>query len=122
MGDYTRGLRPSAVESLGDFLDAELLRVQRAFDVPTTIRTITASTTALPSDLLLKGDSTAGVVTLTLPPPSKNRTLHVKKIDASANVVTVASSDLIDGAASVNLTTQYDSLSFMADGETWSIF
>jgi hypothetical protein len=121
MNTYVRGLRPSSKESLGQFIDIELLKLERAFDIPSDIRTIDASEDVLPSDLFVKVDATAGVVTVALPSPTKNRTLHVKKIDASANAVTVASADLIDGAASVNITAQYDSLSFMADGETWSI-
>lgn len=31
---YSRGLRPSTPESLGDFIDTELLKLQQALDLP----------------------------------------------------------------------------------------
>ena len=125
---YTRGLRPSRPESLGDFLDTEFLKLQQALaDVstgtvgPSEVRTVTTSGSYASDDLLVKVNATGGAVTITLPSPDEGVVCNVKKIDASANAVIVASAALIDGAASVNTTIQWESLSFAADGTTWSI-
>lgn len=56
-------------------------------------------------------DATAGNVTITLPATTSitGRRYEIKKVDATANVVTIQpdAGDTIDGAASYNLTAQY---------------
>ncbi len=74
-------------------------------------------------DDVLMVDATGGAVVVTTPSVLSlrkaylNRRLTVKKIDASANVVTVTAfaGDLIDGAATVALTSQYDSTTITND-------
>ena len=61
----------------------------------------------------------------TLPPASTSlgRSLTVKKVDATANTVTVDGngSDLIDGAFTKVITVQYEAYTFVCDGSSWSI-
>lgn len=78
-------------------------------------------------DAVILGDATGGVVTVSLPAASaqSGRRLSVKKIDASANKVTVvaAGGDLIDGAATEDLLAQYDAVTIVSDGvSAWYIF
>jgi hypothetical protein len=68
-------------------------------------------------------DATAGSVAVTLLPASKFRRkiLSVKKIDSSANTVTVTpnGTEEIDGASSKVLTSQYDKVTIHSDGANW---
>lgn len=70
-------------------------------------------------------DATAGAITITLPDPTDIAgQLHiVKKIDASANAVTIVSTGAtgIDGVASIALAAQWDAVQVMAVGTTWYI-
>ena len=97
-------------------------RIRTGFD----LRTITVSETLQlfwPWTLLLV-DSTAGSVTITLPAAqdSKGYTVQVKKLIA-ANTVTLDaySAELIDGAATLAWTTQYQSYFIVCDGTGWVI-
>lgn len=67
----------------------------------------------------------SGAVTITLPGagPTEGRTMTVKKIDASANAVTIdgAGSETIDGAATKSLATQYKAYTLLSNGTAWSI-
>jgi hypothetical protein len=71
-------------------------------------------------------DATSGNITLSLPPATgcDGFDIVVKKIDSSANAVTidVAETDgTIDGQASIVIDAQYDSYSFVCDGSNWWI-
>jgi hypothetical protein len=71
-------------------------------------------------------DATAAAVTITLPLAENQiaRDYTIKKVDAGANTVTVqaSGSDLIDGAASVTLSAQYDSVTVKSNGDgIWDI-
>ena len=67
-----------------------------------------------------------GSRTLTLYAASGNsgRQVKVKKIDSSANTVTIDgnSSEQIDGATTQVISAQYTSLSLVCDGSNWHIF
>jgi hypothetical protein len=67
----------------------------------------------------------ANIFTLTLPDAVSGigKELTIKKIDASANAVIVDgnSTQLIDGELTHELTTQYDSINVISDGENWWI-
>lgn len=73
---------------------------------------------------LFRCDATAGAVVLDLPDAEdfSSRILHFKKID-SANTVTIQGigGQTIDGAADFDLTTQWDSVTIISDGENWLI-
>jgi hypothetical protein len=88
----------------------------------TDIQTVTGNTTALNSNTRYLVDASAGPVTITLPEASgSNKTeITVKKIDATANTVTVLAEtvkpDFIDGSPSIVLTTQNQSIMAVCNG------
>jgi len=92
-----------------------------AFDVQDTLTA--DATLILPAySTQVDVDTTSGNVTVTLPGALKNigRRVEITKTVA-ANTLTVASSDLIDGSATVAWTTQWTSRSFISRGDTWRI-
>ena len=70
-------------------------------------------------------DATGGAFAVTLPPAAElpGWPFRVKKVDASANAVTVTASgtDLIDGAATYALAVQYQSVTIQSTGTGWVI-
>jgi len=85
--------------------------------------------TLLLTDDIVLVDASGGAVIITLLNPSlvlANRAVspfNIKKIDASANAVTVSSAQNIDGAATFSLAVQYQSLTVSIDdtGATYFI-
>lgn len=88
-------------------------------DVPVTIVTTNITLTADYKVWLV--NATSGAVTITLPAANINsgRVYHIKKIDTSANAVTIVGT--IDDAASRILTSQYDSIKVIFNAIAWSI-
>lgn len=89
-----------------------------------TFRTVTASETLTAQDDVVLADATSGAITLTLPPVTDGyKEFCVKKIDASANAVTIDGdgSETIDGATTLVLASQYDTAKFASDGTEWWI-
>ena len=84
--------------------------------------TKTSNYTASNGDCVL-ADASSEAITITLPSPSNNAIVNVKKIDSSANVVTVEpnGSETIDGSSSKTIDTQYESYTFISDGTNWYI-
>lgn len=70
-------------------------------------------------------DATSGAITLTLPAASSfvGQMFWFKKIDASANAVTIsrAGSDTIDGATTYVLSTQYKYVELISNGTAWYV-
>jgi hypothetical protein len=100
------------------------------------ISTKTTTYQALETDHTLLADATAGEFTITLPAvvsnlagPSGNinrslgRILVIKKIDVSANAVTIDgnASETIDGATTLDLTTQWQSVTLQCNGTAWFV-
>lgn len=87
------------------------------------IRTITTTPTITASDHTLLCDATGAAIPIALPAAStlSGRVLAFKKIDATANTVTLAADgvDLIDGAATLAITGQYDSYTIQSNGAGW---
>lgn len=85
----------------------------------------TANYTVLASDSIVTADATSGAITMTLPTAVgiAGRQYTIKKTDASANAVTVAttSSQTIDGVASSALSAQYSFIILVSDGANWSV-
>ena len=81
-------------------------------------RHLTATATLFPSDEIVTVDTAAGNVTLTLPGAAGCRGLQlsVKRLSAGGNTLTVAAagSDLIDGAGTALLPSQYDVVTLVA--------
>jgi len=70
-------------------------------------------------------NATGGAITINLPAAAgvTSRIYHIKKIDSSANTVTIDGSgaETIDGATTVVLTAQYESRLIVSDGSNWHI-
>ena len=90
-----------------------------------SVTSVSANYTINANDSIVLVDATGGAITITLPIAleSEQKRLTVKKIDASANSVTVASqgASLIDGAATKALAAQYVSFDFTAFNGNWYI-
>jgi len=74
-------------------------------------------------DLLVLVDATGGPIDLTLPRADGwgGKRYCIKKIDSSANAVTISttSSQTIDGSATQTLTSENETLDIVADNENW---
>jgi hypothetical protein len=84
----------------------------------------TANYTATASDSTILCDATSGSITITLPAASGlSRVYVVKKIDSSANTVVIDpnASELIDGATTLTLSTQWSGKQFQSNGTSWFV-
>ncbi|NJO48241.1 MAG: hypothetical protein HC840_00835 [Leptolyngbyaceae cyanobacterium RM2_2_4] len=93
---------------------------------PVAISIKTGNYTAMLSDNVLLADATGGAIILTLPSAASatGQVFFFKKIDASVNVVTVKGNltELIDGANTFLINTQYASVTVVSDGtQFWVI-
>jgi hypothetical protein len=87
----------------------------------TTYNVVAKSTnyTASNGDIVLCTTTTAGF-TVTLPTPTVDSLISVKKVSSDAHVVTVSpSSGQVEGASTMTITTQGDCADFAADGTNW---
>jgi len=83
--------------------------------------TVTSDYTASKGDIVLV-DASSGAVTVTLPSPDKNTIVAIKKIDSSANAVTIdAGTSTIDGSSTVQITGQNDVYLLVGDGSDWRV-
>lgn len=97
--------------------------------IPSGIRLISSADSpysVINADLYVSANAASGAITVNLPTAASNecRVIHIKKIDTSANVVTVAAggSDDIEGVASLTLPTQFESVALYSNGSTrWHI-
>ena len=110
-----------------DLLEAMLMNMSDIYTSGENRFTVVDATTSLTagSSQIILVDATAGAVTVTLPAIAdapKYRYI-IKKIDSSANWVTVDAdgSETIDGALTMVISTQYDAPSFVPHGTEWSI-
>lgn len=89
------------------------------------VTTTAASYTVTSNDCIVLADATGGAITVTLQAAdqAKKKRIMIKKIDASANAVTIAAagSDTIDGASTDSLPIQYDTMELASDGANWFI-
>lgn len=87
--------------------------------------TKTANYTATLDDHTIACNASGGAFTITLPLASGaiGQILNIKKIDSSANAITVdgASAETIDSGATASLTVQYESITVQSDGTEWWI-
>lgn len=84
-------------------------------------RSVTGDTSVVDADHILLVDATAGPVTISLPPATVGRTLAIKKLDSSANAVTIAANgaETIDDAATMVISTQYHSRTLWGVAGAW---
>jgi len=85
------------------------------------IRTITASATLASSDYTVLVNAATVAINATLPAAASHtgRIFNIKKIDASANIVTVVGT--IEGVANRTLTTQWATICLQSTGTSWVI-
>lgn len=115
---YTKRPVPTGYDS--GWFATELGNIQRAMD-PNGSRTAMQDDTPTGSDSLVLYDATHGPITVTLRNPNQvqNLRLILKKIDNSANAVTIQGT--VDGTVNPTLPTQYSSLTLQSDGNAWYI-
>lgn len=89
------------------------------------VKTVTAAYTARRGDDVIRGDATGAAFSITLPPANQYSGMQfiIKKIDASANAVTIDGNgaETIDGALTVALSTQYESRTLVSNGTGWDL-
>lgn len=98
--------------------------LQVAGAIATPISTKIAAYPVVETDSVILANAAAAPFTVTLPTPVgiAGRRYTVKKIDATANAVTIATAaGTIDGAATASTSTQYASFDFVSDGANWFI-
>lgn len=85
--------------------------------------TTTTDITLTASNEVVYCDATSGAITVTLPAAASNsgRRYYIKKIDVSANAVTIDGngSETIDETTTKVLASQYDSATIHTDGTEW---
>lgn len=62
-----------------------------------------------------------GAITITLPAPTAGAVYVVKNISSSTVTVAQHASETIDGAASISMTSQYESVLLTSDGTNWFV-
>jgi hypothetical protein len=91
----------------------------------TKLITTTTSITVQADIYIVRVNATGGARTITLPAAAANegRVLVIKKIDASANAVTVDgnAAETIDGALTFSLPTQYKAVLLYCNGSGWDV-
>lgn len=90
----------------------------------TTVETVTAGVTLNNNDRIILADATSTNITVALPSADNIYEFTIKKIDSSANTVTINADpgDLIEGSASYTLTTQYEYVRIVSNETTnWFI-
>lgn len=87
------------------------------------IQTVIAAYTADLDDEIILCNATSGAFSVTLPAVavSEGKTFTMKKIDSSANAVTIdgSGSETIDGETTQTLDSQHSSMSIYCDGSAW---
>lgn len=115
-----------AANYAANFTDRSL--IDKAYvDAKTVFTTITRTTaySANVRDFILADASSAAfTVTLPLASSSTNQVIAIKKIDATANAVTIDGngSETIDGSLTLDITVQYELIKVISNGVSWFIF
>lgn len=115
-------LQPGAVPAQYEpgFFVQEFAKIAQAI-MPNVVRKITTSTTQFVSDALVLAYATTAPLTYTLLSPSAATRfpVDIKKMDATANAVTLVGT--VDGVVNPTIVVQYTSLTLWSDGTVWSI-
>jgi hypothetical protein len=110
---------------VGDITTTPISTVDNSGSLGLAISTVTTNTTLSSAYYTVLVDATSGNITITLDAASGNtrRIYVVKKIDATANTVTIArsGSDTIDGATSKVLSSQYSGYVIQSNGSNYYI-
>lgn len=107
---------------LSEVTVAQLATFFHASHFTLVTETTTARTAAAFEAVMVDDDTAAGTVTITLPPSVLDDQIIVKKLGTTADVILDGdTAELIDGAATFTLTSQYASITIIADGTGWNI-
>lgn len=88
------------------------------------VTTASYSEASITGEKVILCDCTATAITINLPTAASNVAhFHIKKIDSSANTVTVdpAGAETVDGGATAVLQVQSESIDLVSDGTNWMI-
>jgi len=100
-------------------------KVQQYVTSRTKTTTVTTTYSVVADTYYVRADATSAGFTITLPTADgcAGRQITIKKIDSTANIVTVActGAQTIDGAATKTISTQYISYTFICTGSNWEI-
>ena len=117
--------KPSAHENADSFSYKQwFLKVYNYVLSQVKIKTTTAAYTIEADIFYIRVDATSGAITVTLPVATNcgGRQVAIKKIDSSVNSVTIAraSTDTIEGSASMALASQWDKQTLISNGvDAW---
>lgn len=92
------------------------------FNKKRKVTNYTSGTSAVDiDDEIITANAVGGAITLNFPAASlmTGKSLSIVKTDSSGNTVTLSTADLIVGASTQVLSSQYESLRFYCDGSTW---
>ncbi len=124
-GLMTVGNTTSFTRSVGIGVTAPNSLLQVAGPIATAIANRTAAYTITATDSIITADATTAVFTVNLPTAVgiAGRAYTVKKIDASANAVTMGttSAQTIDGATTYALSVRWKYATVVSDGANWLI-
>lgn len=123
MGCCPKGVyKPLVRDCNGDIVS---LPADGTFLVIVPVIDIDSAETIGPTNAIILADATNGAFSVTLPPAVEGGDFIIKKIDVSANAVTVDGdgSETIDGATTQPLSSQYDFMRVVADtsGNWWIV-
>lgn len=100
--------------------------IKRVIKNQFTVVAKTGDYTALSTDSIITVDASGAPATITLPAVASvssattTKKYVIKKVDSSANAVTITGSENIDGSSTLVLTKQYDSIELFGNGSTWN--
>jgi hypothetical protein len=85
--------------------------------------TVTAASHTAAAKPVILCDCASNAITVNLPAAAQGRFYFIKKIDATANAVTIDgnSSETIDGATTLTIGAQYDAVTIVANTSAWYI-
>lgn len=110
---------PKYIKEIGDRLP-QIFDAARAY-----ISSATAAHTVSVLNEVVLCDATSAAFAVTLPPAkdfNKGR-CYIKKVDASANSITITpqSGETVDGAALRSISIQWESLTLVSNGTAWYV-
>ena len=115
---YSSGVT-SAIQTQFNTISAAVVVLETKFTTLESIDTVTISTVMSDTQHTILANATGGAINITLPAVSSGKTASVKKIDTSANPVTVVGT--IDGDANFILYSEDEYIDVKSNATTWWI-